>query len=185
MRRARHIPLVLLMVVARSLGAQWQASVDLGASRLEQTGIPESNAQTLGVKREHPSVAISTRRQLLTARTSGGSLDDASTRRGVVVRRARSRVQWELSGSRAFSGETNAQTASSAEVIARGYYGHTRGSGSSLALGGGTRRADAGRQPLGRAIANAWTSNLAGRFAARAVARTHDDDADSSAHESR
>src|SRR3954467_4108697 len=39
MRRARLIPLVLLLAVSRSVAAQWQASVDVGVSRLEQTGI--------------------------------------------------------------------------------------------------------------------------------------------------
>src|SRR5690349_19215499 len=42
------LPTLALVAPGRFAGAQWQASVDVGASRLRQTGIPESGAQTLG-----------------------------------------------------------------------------------------------------------------------------------------
>ena len=171
MRRAWLIPLVLLSLIARSLSAQWQANFDLGASRLEQIGIPESNAQTLGVIAD----AFVSRFRLvgnsLTARTSETRWTTQVLGAGSVFGQLGSRMQWELGGIASVFAETNAQTASSAEVIARGYYATAR-FGSSLALGGGTRRADAGRQPLGRAIANVWTNNVAGRFGAE-VSHVH------------
>jgi hypothetical protein len=171
MRRARLIPLLLLSMIARTLDAQWQANVDLGVSRIEQTGIPESNAQTLGVNAD----AFVSRFRLvgnwLTARTSESRWTTQALGAASTFGRLGSRVQWELGGIASVFAETNAQTASSAEVIARGYYGTAR-FGSSLALGGGTRRADAGRQPLGRAIANVWTNNVAGRLGAE-VSHVH------------
>jgi hypothetical protein len=163
MCRARLIPLVVLSMFARPLGAQWQANVDLGVSRLEQTGIPKSSAQTLGINAN----AVVSRFRLvgnwLTARTSETRWTTQALGAASAFGQIGSRMQWELGGVTSVFAETNAQTASSAEVIARGYFGTTR-FGSSLALGGGTRRADAGRQPLGRGIANAWTNNVAGRF---------------------
>lgn len=164
MRRARLIPLILLLV-SRSLGAQWNANVDLGVSRLEQIGIPESNAQTLGVNASVLRSRFQVFGNWVTARTSETRWTTQALGAASMFGTVSPRVQWELGGSASVFGETNAQTASSAEVVGRGYFGTTR-LGSSLALGGGTRRADAGRQPLARAIGNAWTNNLAGRFAA-------------------
>lgn len=171
MRRARFIPLVLLTLTTRSLAAQWRANVDLGVSRLEQIGIPESNAQTIGVNAD----ALFPRGRLtgnwLAAIASDVRVTSQALGAGSVFGRLGPRAQWELGGIASIFAETKAQTASSAEVIARAYYGTPR-FGSSLALGGGTRRADAGRQPLGRAIANVWTDNVSGRLGAE-VSHVH------------
>src|SRR5690349_6668170 len=50
MRRlwAAILPTLAFAAPCRLLRAQWQATVDVGASRLRQTGIPESGAQILG-----------------------------------------------------------------------------------------------------------------------------------------
>lgn len=165
MRRARLIPLVLLSLIAPSLGAQWQANIDLGISRLEQTGIPESNARTIGVNANAFFPRARLTGNWLTAIASDIRVTSQALGAASVFGQLHPRVQWELGGIASIFAETKAQTASSAEVIARGYYGTAR-FGSSLALGGGTRRADAGRQPLGRAIANVWTNNLVGRLGA-------------------
>jgi hypothetical protein len=163
MRRARLIPLVLLLTGSRLLAAQWQASVDLGASRLEQTGIPESNAQTLGVNANALFSRFQLLGNLLVARAGETRWTSQGLGAASAFGRFSPRVQWELSGVTSVFAETNAQTASSAEGLGRVYVGTTR-LGSSFGLGGGTRRADAGRQPLGRAMADAWTTNVAGRF---------------------
>ena len=165
MRRARLIPLLLLSLTARPLDAQWQANVDVGVSRLEQTGIPESNAQTLGVNADAFVSRVRLVGNWLTARTSQTRWTTQALGAASAFGPLGTHMQWELGGIASVFAETNAQTASSAEVIARGYYANAR-AGSSLALGGGTRRADAGRQPLGRAIANAWTNTVAGRLGA-------------------
>ena len=165
MRRARHIPLVLLLAVSRSVAAQWHANVDLGLSRIEQTGIPESNALTLGMTAGALFPRYQVLGHLVTARTDEARWTNQALGAASVFGRLSSRLQWEISGITSVFAETNAQTASSAEVLARGYVGDLK-LGSSFGLGGGTRRADAGRQPLGRAIANAWASTLAGRFGA-------------------
>ena len=149
MRRARLIPLVLLMLITRSLAAQWRANVDLGVSRLEQIGIPESNAQTIGVNTD----ALFPRGRLtgnwLAAIASDARVTSQALGAGSVFGRLGRRAQWELGGIASIFAETKAQTASSAEVIARAYYGMPR-FGSSLALGGGTRRASSKLEYLNR-----------------------------------
>jgi hypothetical protein len=170
MRRTGLIPL-LLMLMTRPLAAQWRGNVDLGVSRLEQTGIPESNAQTIGVNADGFFPRGRLTGNWLAAIASDARVTSQALGAGSLFGYLGSRVQWELGGIASIFAETKAQTASSAEVIARGYYGTAR-FGSSLALGGGTRRADAGRQPLGRAIANVWTNTLGGRIGAE-VSHVH------------
>ena len=48
MRRARLIPLCFVLALSRRAIAQWQATGDVGAAYLRQSGIPESMVSTFG-----------------------------------------------------------------------------------------------------------------------------------------
>src|SRR6185436_3036634 len=73
------------------------------------------------------------------------------------------RVRWDVSGLVSAFAETNAQTASSAELLGRVSLGEAMRGGSFL-LGGGTRVADAGRQPFGRTSLGGWLGVARERF---------------------
>src|SRR5512135_3705645 len=74
MRRVRLVPLSLLITVlaARSVEAQWQLTGDAGVSRLQQTGIPTGNASTAGLAFDVSSARAWLRSSALAARATDG-----------------------------------------------------------------------------------------------------------------
>jgi hypothetical protein len=178
MRRAGLIPSLCFCSSRGSLAAQWQANVDLGvfATRANWNTRVE-RADDRGERERVVLRVVRLDRKLARRARERRARDVTGARRGIGSSASfTARVQWELGGITSVFAETKAQTASSAEVLARGYYGQPR-FGSSLAIGGGTRRADAGRQPLGARDRERLDDNVTGRIRRRGVARAHDDDA--------
>ena len=168
MRRAGLIPLVVFAVsavFASRATAQWQASADFGLSRLEQRGIPTSNAQSFGATFDAFAPLGSFRTSVLATRAS----DERWTAQGVVsgslLTPVRRQIRGELSAALSSFAETSLPTARSAEVLARAIGGRPK-FGAALGVGGGVRRADDGDEPLGRALASVWTGTLVDRFSA-------------------
>src|SRR5688572_6507506 len=97
MRRVRFIPLLLSVVIAQQATAQWRVSGDLGFARLEQKGIPQSNAQTFGASIDGTMQRGWLRSSGLASRTTS----ERWTAQGVAMAglggRATRNAQWELS----------------------------------------------------------------------------------------
>src|SRR5262245_22482660 len=155
MRRARLIPLLSCLMLSRPLGAQLQASGELGVSRVKQAAIPVSNAQTfLGtIDGIFPRALIRTTGLVSRAEIERWTAQGAAS--ATLVGPVDRRVRWDLSGAVTAFAQTGAQTASSAEGLGRLLVG-AGSRGATLGLGGGTRRADAGRQPFGSASLSGW-----------------------------
>lgn len=155
MRRARLIPLVFSIVIAPRLAAQWSVTGDLGLSRLEQTGIPRSTAQTFGLSVDGVLPRGLVRSSFLATHTGFDRWTAQSGLVGTLVGPMDRRVRWDASAVLSAFAETNANTAWSAEGIGRLLTGTTR-RGGALSVGGGVRRADADPQPVGRASVTGW-----------------------------
>ena len=155
MRRARLIPLLFCLTASRSLGAQLQASGELGVSRVKQVAIPVSNASTLAATIDgiFPRALIRTSGVISRAEIDRWTAQGAAS--VTLVGPLEHRVRWDLSGAVSGFAQTGAQTASSAEGLGRLLVG-AGPRGAALGLGGGTRRADAGRQPFGSVSLSGW-----------------------------
>jgi len=163
MRRARFIPLFFSLVCARGLSAQWQATGEVGVSNIEQPGIPRSSAQTFGATIDALMRRAGFRASGLATRTTTERWTAQGTAVVSLLGPLDQRVRWDVSGLVSSFAETNAQTASSAELLGRASMGDGM-RGGSLLVGGGTRVADAGRQPFGRASLGGWIGVARERF---------------------
>jgi hypothetical protein len=163
MRRAGLIPLVLSVVFASRATAQWQATAELGFSRLEQRGLPTSNAQSLGATIDALAPFGWFRTSGIATYASGARLTAQGVVSGALVTPAARSIRGEFGAALTGFAETNVPTAHSAEVLARALGGSSR-FGASLGLGGGVRAADDGDEPLARALASAWVGTYTDRF---------------------
>jgi hypothetical protein len=157
MRRARLILHVcFLTTAARALHAQWQATVDAGISHLRQSGIPESDAGTLGANLVMAGDRSTFRSSALAAGAPGGWTVQglaAASLLGPVTQP----VRWELGGVLSTFGESQELTTSSGELMARARFGRTAyGAAAGLGTGAVARGSDA--QALLHAQADAWVS---------------------------
>jgi hypothetical protein len=139
----------------RALAAQWQASGELGVARLEQTGIPRSTAETLGATIDGVFSHALIRSTGLLSATESGRLSAQAAAIATLFGPLNRRARWELSAAASRFDQTGLQTASSAEALGRLLVGAGR-RGAALGLAGGTRRADAGRQPFGSLSLGGW-----------------------------
>ena len=155
MRRARLIPLCICLITPRVLAAQWQASGELGVAYLDQTGIPRSTAQTLGATIDGVFSRALIRSTGLVSATESGRLSAQAAAIATLFGPINRRARWDLSAAASRFDQTGLQTASSAEAIGRLLFGVGR-RGAALGLAGGTRRADAGRQPFGSLSLGGW-----------------------------
>src|SRR5215510_3904288 len=113
MRRARLIPLFLFcLTISRPLGAQWQASGELGVSRVKQAAIPVSNAPTFGATLDgiFPRALIRTTGLISHADVNRWTAQGAAS--ATLVGPVDHRVRWDLSGAVSGFAQTGAQTAS-------------------------------------------------------------------------
>lgn len=155
MRRARLILNVcFLTTAARPLHAQWQATVDAGISHLRQTGIPESDAGTLGASLAMVGDRSTFRSSILAAVAAGGS-----TVQGIAVGSllgpATQPVRWELGGVLSTFGESQELTTSSGEVMARARFGRST-RGGAFGLGTGAVAQGSSAQRLFHGQGDAW-----------------------------
>src|SRR5262245_22745040 len=119
MRRARLIPLSFLFPPV--LGAQVQASIDAGLSRLEQAGLPASAAQSLGLNIDGLTSRVIVRSSALATHAADQRWTGQAAASASLFGVARQPVKWELTGLASVFGETGAQTAASGELMARAH----------------------------------------------------------------
>jgi hypothetical protein len=174
----RRVRLILLAIGAlgsqRPALAQWQYSLDAGASYLRQAGIPESGALTLGGTVDAATRATYFRSSVLSAGSSGGSgwtgTGQAVALGGIVDPRARL-FRWELSGAASAFSQSATRPTTTGELAA----GLQTGSplfGASFGGGGGFSAHARDVTPVRRASATGWWIFAAERFDA-AVDFTH------------
>jgi hypothetical protein len=175
MRRAGLIPLFFFAVAAAGspVSAQVQLGGEAGLARLRQTGIPESTARTLGANLDAVGQRSWFRAAVLGALASEDQWTGQALASASLFGPAQQRVRWELSGTATSFGESNTRSAYSAEAMARAHMGDAL-LGAALGLGGGVRRADGGRQPVGHGQLIGWTSLSGNRFVGElSVVRTN------------
>ena len=158
MRRvwAAILPILASAAPSRAAGAQWLASVDLGASHLRQTGIPESVAQTLGATVD----ALGDHGWLHTAALS--SLQPASSAwtgqalaLGGIFGPITTISRWEVGGALSGFAQTGASVTTSGELNGRVRFGGAMG-GVALGAGTGFSARDAADGRIDRGSVEAW-----------------------------
>jgi hypothetical protein len=163
MRRARLVSLirVVLFLIANGspLEAQWQFTADAGIARLQQSGIPESNALTLGASLDLLGERGSFRTSLLNAHAD----DDRWTIQGVLLASllgapGRS-ARWELAGAASTFGETGELPTVSGELMPRiRFDGGTGARGGALGFGAGTIARNQSLNAFYHGQADGWLS---------------------------
>ncbi|MEP6495497.1 MAG: glycogen-binding domain-containing protein [bacterium] len=158
MRRTRLVLLSLFASVATSpLRGQWQLTADAGASRLQQTGIPESSALTLGTNFD----AIGERGWLRVGGLAAHSGTDRWTAQGLVLASllgSHGRVaRWELAGVASSFGESSELPTLSGELMPRVRF--DRGAhGGAFGFGAGTIARDRSWNAFYHGQADGWLS---------------------------
>jgi hypothetical protein len=156
MRRARLISfLIFAALAATPLQAQWQVTADAGVSRLNQTGLPQSNALTLGMNLDMLGDRTAFQSGFLAAQTAA----DRWTGQGVVaasLRGASGRAaRFDLTGFVSGFAATSERPTVSSELLAQLRGGATE-SGGAIGLGGGVFSHNGSAAPLLHVQADAW-----------------------------
>jgi hypothetical protein len=160
MRRARLFPLIsgfatLLVLMRAPLRAQWQVAADLGASRLQRTDIPQSNAFTFGGS----ATGIGERAWLRSSLLGVFAGSDQVTAQGLVtgsLLTASARpVRGELNGFVSAFTETGGLSTTSGELMARGQFA-SGARGGALGLGAGATSHDGVASALYHAAGDLW-----------------------------
>jgi hypothetical protein len=167
MRRARLILLAVgALCVARSARAQWEASVDAGASYLRQTGLPESGSLLFGGTLDGATRRTYFRSSLLGAATSGNTLwsgtGQAVALAGIVDPSAR-RFRWELSGAASAFSQSETRPTTTGE-LAGGFQTGTPTLGASFGGGGGFSAHARDVIPVRRLSTTGWWGIATERF---------------------
>jgi hypothetical protein len=144
MRRA-WLGVCFIFVAVASARGQWQATGDVGVARLEQTGIPTSNALTAGASLDVFGSRTSLRSSALVAFAGSNRATAQALVLGSLLGSSQHAARWELAGALSSFGESNDLPTTSGEGIARlRFEGASRG----FAIGAG-----------GGAIARAGAAN--------------------------
>ena len=141
------------------LVAQWTAAADFGASRLQRTGIPQSNAATVGASVTGVGERGWFRTSALGVVSGIGQSTSQGLMAGSVLGPSDHVVRGELTGAVSAFGQTGGASTVSGELMARGQLG-TGMRGGAFGLGGGTTAQSSSRNGLFHAAGDAWwTSN--------------------------
>src|SRR5262249_893957 len=132
MRRGRLI--LLSLCVASRLSAQWQLTADAGGAHLRQTGVPESNALTMGASADALGERTALRSRVLLSRAPDERWTGQGVLLGSLLGANVTGPNWELSGALSGFGQTNAPSTTSAEGLARF---RLNGPSGGAAIGGG------------------------------------------------
>ena len=121
MRRVRLVPLSLLITVlsARSVEAQWQLTGDLGVSRLQQTGIPTGDASTAGLTFDISSARAWLRTSALAARATDERWTGQGLIAATVVGPSARTTFLQFDGTVSAFGQSNALPSTNGELAAR------------------------------------------------------------------
>jgi hypothetical protein len=152
----RRVWLILLsLCVASRLPAQWQVTADAGGAHLRQTGIPESNALTMGASADALGERTALRSRLLLSRAANERWTGQGVLLASILGPNTTGPNWELSGALSGFGETNAPSTTSTEGMARLRLGGTTAGGAIGAALGALSDA-AGARALYRAQVTTW-----------------------------
>jgi hypothetical protein len=169
MRRARLIaPVVISILAAGSLHAQWQVTADAGVARLRQSGIPEADAPTFGVNASTSGARWDFASSGLAARTSVDRWTAQELAAGTLRNDPFANRQWNLTGYVSGFSASNERSTVAAELMAQTQFGG-RALGASVGVGAGVYAHD-GAASLGRLQTDAWASTSADRFLAEVSA---------------
>src|SRR5262245_7490471 len=135
----RHALVALLLFVARRAAvAQSDASLDGGASRLRQTGLPQANVGTLGARARWDALRASLATSAIGAFTPEAG---AYTTQGVVAASVYAEPllsrRWELGGALSGFGGSSVLPTTSLQFLAREHFIGDR-AGAFIGAGGGT-----------------------------------------------
>jgi len=160
MRRARLFSQVsrlaaLLATLSTPLSAQWQFAADLGASRLQRTDIPQSNAVTFGGSATGIGERAWFRSSLLGVVAGSDQVTAQGLVTGSLLGPSGHAVRGELNGFVSSFSETGGPSTVSGELMARGQFG-SGPRGAALGLGAGTTSHDGVSSPLYHAAGDAW-----------------------------
>ena len=165
MRRARLFSLVAcLATLSAPLPAQWQFAADLGASRLQRTDIPQSNAVTFGGSATGVSERGWFRSSLLGVVADADQVTAQALVSGSILGPSGRFARGELTGFLSGFSETGGRGTTSGELMARAQFGAGM-RGSALGLGAGSTSSDGIRTALYHAAGDAWWSVNDDQFA--------------------
>ena len=158
MRRARLFSLVAcLATVSAPLHAQWQFAADLGASNLQRTDIPRSNAATFGASVTAVGDRTWLRSSLLGVVAGADQVTAQGLVSGSVLGPSGHFARGELTGFLSGFSETGGRGTASGEVMARGQFG-LGSRGGAIGVGTGLTSRDGERNALYHAAGDAWLS---------------------------
>jgi hypothetical protein len=158
MRRARLFSLVACFaLLSAPLPAQWQFAADLGASRLQRTDIPQSNAVTFGGSLTGVGDRSWFRSSLLGVVAGADQVTAQGLVSGSLLGPSGHVARGELTGFLSGFSETGGRGTVSGELMARSQFGAGL-RGSALGLGIGMTSTDGVRSTLYHAAGDAWWS---------------------------
>ena len=160
MRRARLFSqvsrlAVLLAALSAPLSAQWQFAADLGASRLQRTSIPQSNAVTFGGTATGIGDRAWVRSSLLGVVAGSNQVTAQGLVTGSLLSPSGHPVRGELNGFVSAFSETGGPSTVSGELMTRGQFGSGL-HGGALGLGAGTTSRDGVGSALYHASGDVW-----------------------------
>lgn len=158
MRRvwAAILPTLAFAAPGRIAGAQWQASIDVGASRLRQTGIPESGAQILGGSVDGLGDHVWLHAAALSSlQPSSSAWTGQALALGGLFGPITTLSRWEIGGALSGFAQTGASVAKSGELNARVRFGGAMG-GVALGAGAGVSAREASNVRIDRGSLEAW-----------------------------
>jgi len=119
MRRARLLPILIVVLATRPVAAQWQFSADLGASQLRRPDIPQSGAVTIGAS----AVALGEhgwfRSSALGVKANSQQSTAQALLAGAIVGPSSRPVRGELAGFLSGFGESGYSLTMSGEIMPR------------------------------------------------------------------
>jgi hypothetical protein len=158
MRRARFFSLAMCFcTVSAPLPAQWQFGADVGASRLQRTDIPQSNALTVGGTATNVGDRSWVRSSMLGVVSSFGQATAQGLVAGSLLSSSGHSMRGELTGVLSAFGETGASSTTSEELMARGQIGSAL-RGGAIGFGAGATAQSGSRNALYHAAGDAWWS---------------------------
>lgn len=165
MRRLWLIPMVgfTLLTAATRLRAQWQLTGDVGASHLQQTGIPTGSAGTAGVTFDAGSARSWIRSSVLAARATQDRWTGQGLVTGTLIGPNAAAPRWQLDGVASMFGQSNALPTTSGELAARLRTGEAALGGAIGAAAGAMAHAGSSSQTW-RGLADGWLTSGPERF---------------------
>ena len=170
MRRLRLVPTAALLVlaVAVRLDAQWQLTGDLGASHLQQTGIPTGSAGTAGVAFDAASARAWLQSSILAARATQDRWTGQVLVAGTLIGPSAAAARWQLDAVASTFAQSNSLPTASGELAARLRAGGPAFGGGMGAAAGATTRGGSSSQTW-RGLADGWMTSGVERFFASAA----------------